>query len=251
MSNTTSLLVLQYKKCAVFEIFDQVFGTTPNARPVNPQEIGGEPSDDSQVEPNDGARPAANAVAPVRPAANAVAPVRSAANAVAPVRPAANAVAPVRPAAPVRPDANDVAQVAQVRADVTASVLQRMESATAATAATGRTPAAFHLAPSKKEKKMDLGEAYMKVGARSHSSTLPLSRSHSRSRSGLNLWRLQRNPSIAPILSSRSRCRARTLQRLRIFCSVQAFECLCACVCDVSCFVCCVFVMFHVCVCDQ
>jgi len=41
-------LVMQHKKCAVFEVFDAVFGSSPNARPVDPKEVGGEPMDDSQ-----------------------------------------------------------------------------------------------------------------------------------------------------------------------------------------------------------
>ena len=87
---------------------------------------------------------------------------------------------------------------------------------------------------------MDLGEAYLKVTITINAPPPPLLTAFSRRRnSGLNLWRLQLKPRIAPILSLRSRCRARTLQRLRNFCSLQAIECVC-----VVCLCVCVFFMF-------
>ena len=142
LSNSTSLMVMQHKKCSVFEIFDKVFGTSPNVRPVNPQEIGDYASEeafpDSQEEvlPSNAAHVHAAAVPPAHAAVIAPPPPLE----TAPVR--AAVIAPPPPL-----------ETAPVRAAVPANV----------STAGGRAAASFHLAPSKKEKKMDLGEAYLKV----------------------------------------------------------------------------------------
>jgi hypothetical protein len=150
LSNSTSLMVMQHKKCSVFETFDKVFGTSPNVRPVNPQEIGDYASEeafpDSQEEvfPSNAAHVHAAAVPPAHAAV----------------------IAPPPPL-----------ETAPVRAAVPANV----------STAGGRAAASFHLAPSKKEKKMDLGEAYLKVSFLFiYFAPDALSR---RSKSVPNLWR--------------------------------------------------------------
>ena len=122
-SNTTSLLVMQHKKCACFEIFDAVFGSSPNVKPVWPVEVGGDALPDSQEDmvPD---------TAPVAAQAPAPSPLRASAPAPAPSRAAGGAVKAPSSTVPVTP---------------------------------GKAAAVFHLAPSKKEKKMDLGEAYLKA----------------------------------------------------------------------------------------
>ena len=64
-SNTTSVLVMQHKKCPCFEIFDKIFGETPNVKPVHPLEIGEndwKDKDDEEIE-DDVAQPAPHVVA--------------------------------------------------------------------------------------------------------------------------------------------------------------------------------------------
>ena len=60
--NQTCLVVLQHKKCPVFDAFDRVFGQTPNVKPVDKKEVGSmqpeEPEDDAEEddgEPEDDA----------------------------------------------------------------------------------------------------------------------------------------------------------------------------------------------------
>ena len=105
---------MQHKTCACFEIFDAIFGSSPNVKPVCPLEVG----DDGDVLPDsqEDITPAAPAPAPVA----APAPLHAAGGGVR----APSATVPVTP---------------------------------------GKAAAPFHLAPSKKEKKMDLGEAYLKA----------------------------------------------------------------------------------------
>jgi hypothetical protein len=122
---------MQHKKCPSFDAMQTLFGQTPSCKPVDPKEIGGIDSDSVEDEGDDGqAEDAAQApTADPPPAA---------------VKAAAAATAPLAPA-------------------------------------TGKGAAVFHLAPSKnkvrhhyrrhhcvyvtvtQDKKMDLGEAYMKA----------------------------------------------------------------------------------------
>jgi hypothetical protein len=39
-TNSTSLLVMQHKKCPAFEAFNLIFGESPNCKPVDPREVG-------------------------------------------------------------------------------------------------------------------------------------------------------------------------------------------------------------------
>ena len=149
LSNTTSLLVMQHKKCPSFEAMQKLFGESPSCKPVHPQEVGGM-SDDGDTYEDDGddgqeyQAPALAEDAAVPPTPTGKAP--------------AAATAPLAPAT------------------------GKSAAAAAAPAATGKAAAAFHLAPSKnkvrhhchrrhhcvyvtvtQDKKMDLGEAYMKA----------------------------------------------------------------------------------------
>jgi hypothetical protein len=150
-SNTTSLLVMQHRKCPSFEAMEKLFGETPSCKPVNPQELGGmsdEGEGDSiEDDGDDGQEYQAPALAEAAAAA-----------------PAETGKAPAAATAPLAPATGKAA------------------AAAAALAATGKAAAAFHLAPSKgkvrhhchrrhhcvyvtvtQDKKMDLGEAYMKA----------------------------------------------------------------------------------------
>jgi hypothetical protein len=131
-ANKTSLLMLQQKRCPCFDAFDEVFSSTPNVKPIYPIEIGaigddGDEEPESQRSDNIHDR----ICDPTPPPAVQEVPVR------------AGASPPDRGPPPPPP-----AQVLPSRAS---------------TAAGGKSAAAFHLAPSKKEKKMDLGEAYLKA----------------------------------------------------------------------------------------
>ena len=134
-SNSTSLLVMQQKRCPSFDIFDAVFGSCPNVKPVHPTEVGGgfdsdadEAFGDSQQEMNE-------------------------------VAAAVPALAPAPTAAAAAPDAAPAAAAAPAVLAAAAAPAVRAANA----AAGGKAEAPFHLAPSKKEKKMDLGEAYLKA----------------------------------------------------------------------------------------
>jgi hypothetical protein len=139
-SNTTSLLVMQHKKCPSFEAMQKLFGESPSCKPVRPQEIGGMSDGDCdsvEDEGDDGQEfPAAAVVGDTAPNA---------------APPPATGKALSAAAAPLAATTGKAAAVAAV----------------------------FHLAPSKnkvrnhchrrvyvtvtQEKKMDLGEAYMKA----------------------------------------------------------------------------------------
>lgn len=131
-SNQTSLLMMQLKRCPSFTAFDECFSETPNVRPVHPQEIGSIPVDVEEADESsdlDEHQPATPAV--VQPA--------------------------TPPAAPVSSSSQQVPS----RAALKPAALQR--AAPQAAGGGGKPAATFHLAPSKKEKKMDLGEAYLKA----------------------------------------------------------------------------------------
>jgi hypothetical protein len=143
-SNSTSLIVLQHKKCPCFEKFSLCFGQTPNVKPVDPQEIGG-------MAPDTGDAMAADNIPdsfeddidfgmdqPVSPCVAAD---------------SSNAAAKASVAAASATAAQGAADIAYGKKPLAASAL----------AAVGKGPAQFHLAPSKKAPKMDLGEAYLKA----------------------------------------------------------------------------------------
>lgn len=112
MSNSTSLLVMQQKRCPNFDVFDAVFGSSPNVKPVHPTECGGGGEDSSDEEGDDALHDYQDDI--VLPKA-------------LPPTPTSTTAAPPPPAT------------------------------------AGKAAAGFYLAPSKKEKKMDLGEAYLKA----------------------------------------------------------------------------------------
>ncbi len=139
-SNQTSLLMMQLKRCPSFTAFDECFSETPNVRPVHPQEIGSIPVDvadavveadeDSDIDEHQPATPPA--VHPATP-----------------------------PAAPVSSSTQQVPSRAPLKAAAPQPVPSR--AAPQAAGGGGKPAATFHLAPSKKDKKMDLGEAYLKA----------------------------------------------------------------------------------------
>lgn len=54
LTNTTSLLVMQHKKCPSFDAMQKLFGESPNCKPVNPMEVGGMSDDvDSEEDAGD------------------------------------------------------------------------------------------------------------------------------------------------------------------------------------------------------
>jgi hypothetical protein len=122
LTNTTSLLVLQLKKCPSFTQFHEIFGETPNVKPVHPQEIGGQDEDEAD---DDGVPDSQEDCIPL-------------------------------------PDAAVSARACGGAISGGGAVVKAAAGGPAAAAA-GKAPAPFHLAPSKKEKKMDLGEAYLKA----------------------------------------------------------------------------------------
>ena len=137
-ANKSSLLAMQVKKCSFFEAFHDVFSESPNVKPVHPIEIGHNDGDeelpDSQNtvdEVVEGRAPSPDGVTPHPHRAPSRAPSP-------PRRVCGGAVAPPPSKAATAPSAAVAPQ-------------------------TGKPAAAFHLAPSKKEKKMDLGEAYLKA----------------------------------------------------------------------------------------
>ncbi len=127
----TSLLVMQQKRCPSFNVFDECFSSTPNVKPVYPQEVG-------SVEDSQGL-PVEEQSEPDEPPATP-------------------------PAALVASFAQQVTSLAAPKA-AAAPPTQLVPSRAAPQAAGGggKPAASFHLAPSKKEKKMDLGEAYLKA----------------------------------------------------------------------------------------
>jgi hypothetical protein len=135
-SNQTSLLMMQLKRCPSFTAFDECFSETPNVRPVHPQEIGSIPDEveDSAVEADE-----SSDLDEHQPATPAV----------------------VHPATPPAATVSSSSQQVPSRAALKPAALQR--AAPQAAGGGGKPAATFHLAPSKKDKKMDLGEAYLKA----------------------------------------------------------------------------------------
>jgi hypothetical protein len=124
--NQTSLLVKQHKKCPVFDTFQTLFGESPNCKPVDPQEVGSY-EEDPEPDRDEGEGDVEADV----PLAVDVPPVRRHVVVVAAAAFGVGvAAAAVQPAAP--PPG-------------------------------GKPAATFHLAPSKKVVKLDLGEAYLKA----------------------------------------------------------------------------------------
>lgn len=146
-ANKTSLLMIQRKRCPCFDAFDEVFSSTPNVKPVHPLEVGAmEDGDDPDSQQSGDIPPFDSRLDfdlhdrprdPPSPPAFILAPP-------------SGAPPPERAPPPPRP-----AQVLPSRPSTAAAV--------APPPAAGRPAAVFHLAPSKKEKKMDLGEAYLKA----------------------------------------------------------------------------------------
>jgi hypothetical protein len=122
-ANKTSLTVMQHKKCPSFGSFNIVFGESPNCKPVHPMEVGGSDEPDSIPESLD------------------------------------DAACDVEGEVDFAPSPRKVPAPKQRAA--TSTVISALATAVIATG--GNPPATFHLAPSKKEKKMDLGEAYLKA----------------------------------------------------------------------------------------
>jgi hypothetical protein len=150
--------VMQHKMCPHFEIFDALFGATPAINPVASTEVGDDDWSDDEEDEDVAFTVTAPAVespaAVAAPAAvatpAAVAPLSAGAKrALAAVTDPSTAPAPVLAVA--------VAAPAPLRAAGGA-----VKPQTAPVTPAGKPAAVFHLAPSKKEKKMDLGEAYMK-----------------------------------------------------------------------------------------
>jgi hypothetical protein len=116
---------MQHKKCPSFGSFNIVFGESPNCKPVHPMEVGGSDEPDSIPESLDDAACDVEGEGDIAPSPRKV---------------------PAPKHCVVTPKAT------------IASAL-----ATAAIATGGNPPATFHLAPSKKDKKMDLAEAYLRA----------------------------------------------------------------------------------------
>jgi hypothetical protein len=172
-SHQTSLLVMQLKRCPSFNVFDQCFSETPNVKPVYPQEIGGNPDEvaieDSQVEAGEAGEgsdldehePATPPAAPVASSSQQV-PSRAALEHQPATPPAGHPAN--QPAAPVASSSQQVPSRAALKAAAPQPVqLVPSRAAPQAAGGGGKPAATFHLAPSKKEKKMDLGEAYLKA----------------------------------------------------------------------------------------
>jgi hypothetical protein len=115
MSNSTSLLVMQQKRCPNFDVFDAVFGSSPNVKPVYPTECGGGGQNSSDGEADD----------------------------------------------TILDSQDDIVSGGGVVHDPLPRPPPLPSLATAVPG--GKPAAAFHLAPSKKEKKLDLGEAYLRA----------------------------------------------------------------------------------------
>jgi hypothetical protein len=128
--NKTSLLVMQLKKCPCFDIFERIFGQTPGVKPVHPKEGGGMAVSEADDDAADDAPPPPEELATAPP-------------------PADLATAPPRTSCAPPP---------AVRVPTTQALV-----AAPAPAAPGKGPAQFHLTPSKKAPKLDLGEAYLKA----------------------------------------------------------------------------------------
>ncbi len=145
--NKTSLLAMQQKRCSFFDAFDDVFSESPNVKPVHPIEVGHDGDDELPDSQNtvdevfEGRAPSPDGVTPYphRAPCRAPSPVLARAGAAPPLSKAATAPsAALAPQAALAPSAGLAPQA-------------------------GKPAAAFHLAPSKKEKKVDLGEAYLKA----------------------------------------------------------------------------------------
>lgn len=135
---------MQQKRCPFFDAFDKVFSESPNVKPVHPIEVGHDGDDDelpdSQItvdELLEGRAPSPDGIIPY--------PHRDP-SLTAPVH-----VVPARACAALTPS----------KAATAPSAALAPQAAPAPQA--GKPAAPFHLAPSKKEKKMDLGEAYLKA----------------------------------------------------------------------------------------
>ena len=140
--NKTSLIVLQHKKCPCFDVFERIFGHTPGVKPVHPKEGGGmaaETDDDDDAVDDAPHSPAVLATSP---------PPAVLATATCPAPPRTSCAAPPAVLATAPPSRTPALVSAPVQA---------------APAAPGKGPAQFHLAPSKKAPKLDLGEAYLKA----------------------------------------------------------------------------------------
>ena len=132
-SNSTSILVMQQKRCPNFDVFDAVFGSSPNVKPVHPTEVGGGGGHNSDGEGGDALPDSQEDMLESPSLLGHIA--EGCCGAEKPLPPPPPPPPPLATAPPPP-----------------------------ATAATGGKPAAaFHLAPSKKEKKLDLGEAYLKA----------------------------------------------------------------------------------------
>jgi hypothetical protein len=132
-ANATSLNVMRYKKCPCFEVFNEVFGESPNCKPVFPMEIGAEAECGDVFDEQDNLPP--------HPAHEMI-------------------QAP--PSGPPRQGVS-TALPPSVSKAATAAAAKAAAAAAAAVAAPKGAPATFHLQPSKKEKKIDLGEAYLRA----------------------------------------------------------------------------------------
>ena len=154
--NATSIVVMQQRRCPNFDVFDAVFGSSPGVNPVYPTEVGAGGGQESDVDDSPSTQAPSlhtpslllHIAAGCRVEEESEAPVAHAA------APAALAAAPAAPKSRVTQAAAPVAQAAAPAAPAAPA---------AAAAPAGKPAAAFHLAPCKKEKKMDLGEAYLKA----------------------------------------------------------------------------------------
>lgn len=134
--NRTSLAVLQLQKCPSFEAFDLVFGHTPGVKPVTPMEIGS--MQPAMADSNNAPALDAEVTGGGGGVAEAFA-TRNVAETFATRNGTTGIIAP-----------NSVSAAA-------------IKGAVATGKAAGNAAAPFHLAPSRKEPKMDLGEAYLKA----------------------------------------------------------------------------------------
>ena len=134
-ANATSLNVMRYKKCPSFEVFNEVFGESPNCKPVYPMEIG----------------------------AGAAAEWGDVFDELDNLPPhSAHEMVQASPSGPPRQGVS-TAPPPSVSKAATAAAAKAAAAAAAAVAAPKGAPATFHLQPSKKEKKIDLGEAYLRA----------------------------------------------------------------------------------------
>jgi hypothetical protein len=148
-ANATSIVVMQQKRCPNFDVFDAVFGSSPSIQPVHPTEVGAGGESDSpepefevpEVENEDPSAPYDAPSLEDDTAAPAAVSARA-----APAAPAAPKPAP---------------------APVQHRIVAPAASAAPAAAA-GKPAAAFHLAPSKKEKKNGSRRGVFESAANAH-----------------------------------------------------------------------------------